>query len=531
MTAADPATNGSTLKAFVSYWPSLPFMAYGVLLGWSLLIYSGATWLSESEINGSSLNNLYMFSTAPSAVVFLAAALLAKQDKLGHISNNRYVFVGGVLAAVGSLAIVLAGPYYAAALFGPNFPILARRILFRTAAVVAGAGFGLVSLRCGMLYGQLSPRRTLIYLALSHFLGIFIYMITLTCPEWKPIEYGPSITSTVVLIALPLIAAAMAKIEPSETSGIVVRPETSHAETHRLPRQFWSLMISVFALSFAASAMRANVLESHALDIIVTGNSMCIVLLAVFAFLIMLFAVSPSANVYTLGKTCSVLAVVAATVTACVAAFGNITNELSVVVYVCRHLFDSLTWCILAFIAVQRRVGPAIVFGIGRGLFLLGCVLGWITGTVLLPLVPPGNLMTALFLALAAAIMSATLWGFARNGYDQLFSAASEGEPSMEDLFDIELRAAQIEAMEHQGKRGRFTQTVEALAEKYRLSAREAEAFRYLAMGYGNDRIAESMQCKGNTARTHTRNVYQKLDVHNREQLMRLVDDELGVSE
>jgi DNA-binding CsgD family transcriptional regulator len=44
-------------------------------------------------------------------------------------------------------------------------------------------------------------------------------------------------------------------------------------------------------------------------------------------------------------------------------------------------------------------------------------------------------------------------------------------------------------------------------------------------MGYGSDRVAETMSVKVNTARAHTHNVYVKLDVHSREELMRLVDE------
>ena len=36
------------------------------------------------------------------------------------------------------------------------------------------------------------------------------------------------------------------------------------------------------------------------------------------------------------------------------------------------------------------------------------------------------------------------------------------------------------------------------------------------------------MGVKVNTVRTHTHNVYVKLDVHSREELMRLVDDEVA---
>lgn len=69
---------------------------------------------------------------------------------------------------------------------------------------------------------------------------------------------------------------------------------------------------------------------------------------------------------------------------------------------------------------------------------------------------------------------------------------------------------------------------MEAVAGRNALSAREADVLRYLAMGYGSDRIAQTMGVKVNTVRTHTHNVYVKLDVHSREELMRLVDDEVA---
>ena len=47
-------------------------------------------------------------------------------------------------------------------------------------------------------------------------------------------------------------------------------------------------------------------------------------------------------------------------------------------------------------------------------------------------------------------------------------------------------------------------------------------------MGYGSDRIAQVMGVKVNTVRTYTHNVYVKLDVHSREELMVLVDAEVA---
>ena len=72
--------------------------------------------------------------------------------------------------------------------------------------------------------------------------------------------------------------------------------------------------------------------------------------------------------------------------------------------------------------------------------------------------------------------------------------------------------------------KGEFLQRLDAFAAEYGLSAREAETLRYLVAGRGDSQIAEAMGISYNTARTHVRNVYNKLDVHDRQTLVDVVD-------
>ena len=132
---------------------------------------------------------------------------------------------------------------------------------------------------------------------------------------------------------------------------------------------------------------------------------------------------------------------------------------------------------------------------------------------------------TVFFIALAGIMLLLVLGLFSERNYEQLFSPVSEEELSLEDLFDLDRRQRELESGPKTEKRGRFSRAIEAVSQKYALSARESEVLRCLAMGYGSDRIADTMQVKVNTVRAHTHTVYVKLDVHSREELMRLVDD------
>lgn len=63
------------------------------------------------------------------------------------------------------------------------------------------------------------------------------------------------------------------------------------------------------------------------------------------------------------------------------------------------------------------------------------------------------------------------------------------------------------------------------MAERAGLSRREKDVLRCLAMGYDSGATAKRLQVSWNTVRTHTRNVYAKLDIHARQELIALVDE------
>jgi ATP/maltotriose-dependent transcriptional regulator MalT len=57
--------------------------------------------------------------------------------------------------------------------------------------------------------------------------------------------------------------------------------------------------------------------------------------------------------------------------------------------------------------------------------------------------------------------------------------------------------------------------------EKYKLSAREAEVLKYIAQGLKNKEIADKMFVSLSTVKTHTKNIFDKMDVRNRIEAVR----------
>lgn len=63
------------------------------------------------------------------------------------------------------------------------------------------------------------------------------------------------------------------------------------------------------------------------------------------------------------------------------------------------------------------------------------------------------------------------------------------------------------------------------LSRQYGLTAREAEVFALLARGRNSRFLQKTLVLSRNTIKTHVHHIYQKLDVHNQQELINLVED------
>ncbi|MCL2528903.1 MAG: helix-turn-helix transcriptional regulator [Coriobacteriia bacterium] len=61
------------------------------------------------------------------------------------------------------------------------------------------------------------------------------------------------------------------------------------------------------------------------------------------------------------------------------------------------------------------------------------------------------------------------------------------------------------------------------ITQQYRLTQRESEILRYTALGRSAKYIAHTLHISHNTARTHVKHVYEKLNIHSKQDLIDLV--------
>ena len=70
----------------------------------------------------------------------------------------------------------------------------------------------------------------------------------------------------------------------------------------------------------------------------------------------------------------------------------------------------------------------------------------------------------------------------------------------------------------------RLDEQCRAIAQEYGLSRRELDVLPLLARGRSLPVIEEQLCISNSTARTHARNIYRKLDVHSKQELIDMVE-------
>lgn len=162
----------------------------------------------------------------------------------------------------------------------------------------------------------------------------------------------------------------------------------------------------------------------------------------------------------------------------------------------------------LASLVVVTTAGEFPVPFIFGAMFLLANLMV-LVGTALLQAIPDslnlGSMLWVLICVYFAVVIIHS--GYSSWRQAMLLEGSAEGPVS--------------EAHQEPEAFGRFwAQRLDRLAEYHGLTKREREILGYMSRGYGSSFIAKNLFISNNTARTHIRNIYHKLDVGSREEFL-----------
>lgn len=515
------------VKRLVQVCPALPFMAFAMWQAWFFVLFSGSVWLSDTEVNGSNISSLFICSSGSTGLTMLAIALAPARFRSRFVDSS-WVVGGAIATSLGCLVIIAIGPYY----LMPVLDYVVIRMLFFLSGVVGGIGMAPVLLRCGRLYAVLPPRRVVFYVACSHLVAACTYFVIIGSPTWAPIAGGPSLCGILFFVLLPLAAGLLAVLPTdsfdlaAEGEGRARAADERAATFEKLPKTFTKLVVVVFVFSVTLVSIHAVAVQASPIGATLDRTRVVMLLHMVLAVAFVCMAVGMSMEALNLGKAYSAIMVLAVVVVAILPALNMSNATIAQVAVLISFLFEFLLWCIVSFVLYQKSYSSTMVFGWAYGAYLVGNSLGWALGAYELSRFAGAPNEFVIYVALAVVVLAFAFFMYSEKDFDALFEPESEEEPPIQELLAEELVTPQVVVVQEAPVRKRFAEVIDALAQGFGLSARETDVFRCLAMGYDVPATAERLQVSKNTVRTHTRNVYAKLDVHSRQELIDLVDAE-----
>ncbi|WP_302962428.1 LuxR C-terminal-related transcriptional regulator [uncultured Adlercreutzia sp.] len=238
---------------------------------------------------------------------------------------------------------------------------------------------------------------------------------------------------------------------------------------------------------------------------------------------------------------------------------GTFPQEASVAVLYGFYLVLAMLGCAL-FLAVthSREVAPELTCSFAVAVVAAAALAAYVLSSVVMPgadFSPWLPVVTGLFVAVLLLFLGRTAWDELVTPHDD--AVEGEGEEAGIVLGDRGIRAARPPVLAADGALASSTKSTDAAESKTAqsaspstpaipepsvrdtlearcaevsaarsLSPREAEVLVYLARGFTPAYIAKSLVLSISTVRTHVRNIYRKLNVNKREELLHLIDEE-----
>lgn len=172
--------------------------------------------------------------------------------------------------------------------------------------------------------------------------------------------------------------------------------------------------------------------------------------------------------------------------------------------------FEMLTWVALSAIVKRTHRTPARVFGKGKAISYGGVLAGGVLGSIFVALAPDSD--KAILLYSFGAVMSII----------SVVVYLLGSRDTLTQTLGVDARESASSVISAEALRDRDL----AIAGSHRLTARESDVFLLLALGRSLPFIEEELHISHGTSNTHLRNIYRKLDVHNRQEFLNLLESE-----
>lgn len=450
----------------------------------------------------------YMLSGIPlTACLFLAGALDSFFNK--RIAHGPLTIVMAIIASVSTFVVAT----------GHGTGSLA----YDVAMLGTGLGTAFVCLRVGLVTSRLSGTEACITISSAALLSFLIYFA---------VKGAPSDISVVLVSLLPFASVFCSFCVPDEVSE--TDPLEEAISIDKLPQGFFVRLI----LAVCAFALAAGVSKGIGM-IAVSGAStpveciVSIVCIAGFILGLCLLLRTRNFNVSSLYLPIGLLMAFAMLVTPIIGSPDIVQSAIAGVLY---NIFVIVVWCLLVDLAGRTTLTPR-VFGFGRGASALGTTVGVVVVMLNQGLFSGDSVYYVAYLAvmsvlLVLAFTLALSTGTIERALDVMLAKQEQqaverlSQRAAEGQAPNELAAKTVEANAPEEAPGAlFDRACTTLASEAKLTAREAEVLALLARGRTIGYVADELVIAQNTAKGYVKNVYAKLGIHSRQELIDAVEE------
>lgn len=500
------------LAEFDEQWPSLKFFGFGCYYAWIWLSYNSGILIQNGSDGAPSaaMLTMYLLSTAALAGVLIASSLAYRRVERA-LTRTWLVFGAGLVASVSTLAVGMSASSESA------------NILFWTASVLTGVGTAWVALRLGMVYGTVPARQAVMYSAGSFILACMLYFVATGLPRVLGLPFTAS---------LPVLAAFCAVLSSYRPQDAGLEPKCSEDD---LPKGFFARLVAavtIFALvvgitrGFTTMSESLQTVSDQGVVIVFGSATIAAVVFVAVGLFVRDFDISRLYYPATILAAAGILLMPCLSVSSASRGGGAFEGQAIGIAYA---LFIMVIWCLCSHVSYVTSIPAVRVFGWGRGASAAGTTVGWLMGYLMMRTpAADATFLVGVSIAMAFVLFIVAMLVFNDRAIGQVLSSARgrvfNQEGDLHDLsHDFTSSSAGTDAVVR--REGSWTKGCNEIAEKCKLSPREREVLFLLSKGRTIDYIHNELGISFNTAKTHIRNVYAKLGVHTRQELLDMVEE------
>ena len=469
----------------------------GLYNTWILSVfYNDYLYMAATDLRGTMYLSLFISLAALLLTLLLAPRLMPRPDKM--VLSKRVISVSGIAMALSTVALCCC-----------DVTATLGLVLVVAGGVISGVSSGLLFLGWARLFSDVGTHRAMFELATSWaFAGLLGLVLIFTA----------SIVSAIVVVLAGLASAFMLRAAALQRPTRP-KPVREHSLLPRTKRMFARGLVACAAMGLVQGF--TDVISGFRyFDVPVLHPVFLMVGCAVISVVLALVALLAKHDFVCLAYRIVAMLLVLGSLLMCAAQFPHTVS--SAFIFGSYQGFFILLCAVCIDVSNYFDVRATRAFGMTVGALYLGEFVGDCIGFGTTALVAASDLSLALVgISLTVLVVFAVLF---------LFTEKDLVETSLGEMIDEESEVQPqptgngVGSGSAQSYEERIARVTTYLAKTYQLTPRECEVLPLVIKGRTIARIQEELHISQGTVSTHTRHIYQKTQVVNRQGLLDLID-------